>query len=49
MNENSIEEDKNKYKKLGVRILSLVAILICILAIYDFFTNKLGKLIQLKH
>lgn len=49
MDEKSNEEDKNKYKKLGVRMISIFAIVMCGLAIYDFFTNKLGKLTQLKH
>jgi membrane-associated phospholipid phosphatase len=44
------EVDKlDKYKTLGIRIASFIGILLCFVAIYDFFMNKLGKLTQLKH
>lgn len=49
INKNINDEEQQKYKKQGIRIVTVLAIFVCVLAIYDFFTNKLGKLTQLKH
>jgi membrane-associated phospholipid phosphatase len=38
-----------KYKKIAIKITSGIALVLCCIALYDFFMNKLGKLTQLKH